>query len=346
MAWSRPEFSRSAVDRAGRILISQPMSAEDDVAKQLWARRVINNWRSSHAFPLNTLQNHLRMKTRGVNPHGGFVAQRLKRLSAIQHKLERFPKMGLSRMQDIGGCRAVVVGVNQVSRLRQALRESRMKHKLVDEIDYIRAPKADGYRSHHIVYRYHSDRTEFYEGLKIEVQLRTKLQHAWATAVEIVGQIRHEMLKSDQGDEDWLRFFALMGTALARREECPDVPDTPSSNRALAREIRRYAKALDVVAQLNGYRTALSVAPALRQTAKDAHYFLLSLDVDKREISFLPFRKNQMEEASQQLQQWEVQRGPNVVLVSVDSAALIRNAYPNFYLDSEEFLKEVRRVIE
>ncbi|MBU6438396.1 MAG: hypothetical protein KGQ77_12790, partial [Betaproteobacteria bacterium] len=58
---------------------------------------------------------------------------------------------------------------------------------------------------------------------KIEVQLRTRLQHAWATAVEIVdaftGQALKSGLKLNSGDPKWRRFFALMSSVIAIREK-------------------------------------------------------------------------------------------------------------------------------
>ena len=41
-----------------------------------------------------------------------------------------------------------------------------------------------GYRGVHLIYRYNSDRKTEYNTLLIEMQLRSQLQHAWATAVE------------------------------------------------------------------------------------------------------------------------------------------------------------------
>ena len=42
-----------------------------------------------------------------------------------------------------------------------------------------------------------------------------------ATAVETVSTLRQQALKSSLGDPDWLRFFTLMGTAIAIREHAP-----------------------------------------------------------------------------------------------------------------------------
>ena len=80
------------------------------------ALRVINNWRSSHAFPLNTLQIGLKERAQRVDADA-LIAQRIKRLSSIKAKLERFRSMDLARMQDIGGCRAVVHSVRAVDNL-------------------------------------------------------------------------------------------------------------------------------------------------------------------------------------------------------------------------------------
>lgn len=62
---------------------------------------VVNNWRSSHGYPLNTFQMNLRKSARVLDPEAD-VAQRTKRLHSIATKLDRFPDMKLSQMQDVG----------------------------------------------------------------------------------------------------------------------------------------------------------------------------------------------------------------------------------------------------
>ena len=74
------------------------------------------------------------------------VAQRLKRVSSIEFKFRRFPKRSLARMQDIGGCRAVLRSPAQVRRLTRDYKASRIKHVLVGEKDCIGSPKVSGYR--------------------------------------------------------------------------------------------------------------------------------------------------------------------------------------------------------
>jgi hypothetical protein len=83
--------------------------------------------------------------------------------------------------------------------------------------------------------------------------LRSQLQHTWATAVEAVGIFVHQALKSSSGEDKWLRFFALMGTAIAERENTPPVPNTPTNKVLLKNELRYFAKMLDVEKRLNAF---------------------------------------------------------------------------------------------
>ena len=81
--------------------------------------------------------------------------------------------MNLSQMQDIGGLRAVVGSVSRARKLETSYRTSNFKHELVSSKDYIDNPKPDGYRSVHLVYRYANERAPEYNGLLLELQLRT-----------------------------------------------------------------------------------------------------------------------------------------------------------------------------
>ena len=217
------EFSKGKVDAAGIALIHPATPEQLDEALL-----TINSWRALHSFPLNTFQKTLRKKAKLVDAQS-LVAQRIKRLSSIELKLSRFPKMNLSRMQDIGGCRAVVSSAQEVYNLVGIYERSDLKHKITRKDDYINTPKSSGYRGIHIIYTYFSDKRQAYNGFKIEMQFRSQLQHAWATSVETVGTFIRQSLKSSQGEEDWLRFFALMSTALAFREGSSPVPGTPTN---------------------------------------------------------------------------------------------------------------------
>jgi hypothetical protein len=350
MAWTTLEYTRTQVDKAGDVLVAGVLENLDrPYDEYLDALDVINNWRSSHSFPLNTFTVGLKRRAREVDPDA-LVAQRIKRLSSIAHKLERFTTMKLSQMQDIGGCRAIVSTLREVKELVAIQKGSGVKHKLVKENNYIERPKSSGYRGVHLIYRYHSDRSEDYNGLQVEMQLRSGVQHAWATAVETVGTLVQQALKSSIGTGDWLRFFALMGTAIAWREGAPAVPGTPTTEAELVRELRGYADQRAMADRLRSYGAALHTAEQSSATDKNASYFLLKLDPSAQEVTVTGFKRGQLETASQEY--LAVEKGirggaaQDAVLVSVDSVASLRRAYPNYFLDTTAFVELVQETIE
>ena len=59
-----------------------------------------------------------------------------------------------------------------------------------------------------MIYRYSSDKgKKDYNGLLVEIQIRSKLQHLWATAVETVDFFTSQTIKSNQGQKEWVTFF-------------------------------------------------------------------------------------------------------------------------------------------
>ena len=84
MAWTKPTFGKAKVDRAGHILINKDSTEET----QEEALTVLNNWRSSHGYPMNTFQARLRQVSKKVDENA-LVVQRLKRVLSIRKKLTR-----------------------------------------------------------------------------------------------------------------------------------------------------------------------------------------------------------------------------------------------------------------
>jgi hypothetical protein len=341
--WAVPAFDRSRVDWAGAKLLDALIS-EDDLEEAI---AIINNWRSSHSFPLNTFQLTLRRNARQVS-HSPTIAQRIKRLSSIRSKLRRFKWLTLSGMQDLGGCRAVVGSVNAVRRLVRLYKASDLRHTLADEDDYISEPKRSGYRGAHLIYRYYSEKNPVYNGLQIEMQFRSPYQHAWATAVETVDTFTRQALKSGGGESDWRRFFKLMGTAIAKHERCPIVSDTPTKKKDLVAELRTLNARLGATDRLQAYGATLE---RVERSGRRAHFFLLQLERgDPPRLTVTGFQAKQLLEAQDRYAAAEraiqPKSGGDAVLVSVESLAALSRAYPNYYLDTTVFVNTVRRVIQ
>lgn len=345
MAWTQLQYRRAEVDRAGTNLLKLlPLTeiTEREEAEGVHAIEVIGNFRAAHAFPLNTLQNNLRVHAKIVD-EDSIVAQRLKRFSSIFAKLQRFKTMKLWDMQDIAGCRAILHSVDNVQKLVSIYKDpsSRMRHKLAHEDDYIKRPRDSGYRSYHLVYRYFSDSNEIYNGLKVEMQIRTVVQHAWATTVETVDAFTQQALKSSSGRPDWERFFQLMGTEMAFRENAACVPGTPTDRKEVTFELRRCATALQVKKRLSGFTRALKYAMQ-SSGMKDSQYFLLSLDAVAESLSITGYNRSEFTKASEDYANLEQKiretTGRDAVLVSVDSIHTLQRAYPNYFADTSMFL--------
>ena len=156
-----PQYSKKQITKAGKILASDDASLKESVH----ALEVLNNWRSSHAYPLQVIARKLKRDNTNA-----IVVQRLKRLDSIIGKLRRFPEMDLYRMQDLGGCRVIVDTVPNVYNSVDKYKNSHVRHILKREYDYIQKPKESGYRSYQMVYQFQSDTVDTYnKNMMIEI---------------------------------------------------------------------------------------------------------------------------------------------------------------------------------
>lgn len=318
-----------------------------DLDSQIWAYLALANWRACHAYPINTFQALLRKKLKTIDSNA-LVAQRLKRAPSIILKLQRFPEMNLARMQDIGGLRAVVDSIAKVRKVETAYRQATFQHKLVSSKDYIDEPKDDGYRGIHLIYRYSNSRAPEYEGLSLELQLRTRIQHAWATAVETMGTFLGQALKSGQGEQDWREFFAVASAALAVHERTAPVPGYEHlEEKQVFRQVAEAEKRLRVLEKLRGFAIA---ADRITKGSGQGAYHLVVLDSVARTVSIRPYPVARLEQAN--IDYAEIERRTNAgepveaVLVSAGPIDALRKAYPNYFLDTQAFVDQIQRVIK
>jgi hypothetical protein len=295
----------------------------------------------------------LLQRARSIDP-AALIAQRLKRLPSIALKLQQDPSMRLSQMQDIGGCRAVVRDAHHVDRLVKLYesRDRRYEPIRSGKKDYIARPKEDGYRGVHLIYQYRSrdkKRADF-NGQRIEIQIRSGLQHIWATAVETAQTFTGQGLKSriKSAEKAWLRFFALMGSAIAARENKPNVPGAPDDDQERSEELCEIAEQERIIECLIAWNDTirqLELAPE----ARGARAFLLVLNPAEESLVITPFAEKELAKAQEEYQKaerdHENDRQVQVVLVSVDSLGALRRAYPNYYADTTKFVEAVRREI-
>jgi putative GTP pyrophosphokinase len=345
MNFAKPEHSRNEVDRAGRVL-ANPLSSEADLEH---ATHVLANWRASHMYLMNNFQITLRRRAGLVGDRKPTIAQRLKRAPTIAAKLRRFPKMNLSQMQDIGGLRAVVSTVEAVRHLEAAYKTpGQSRHRFKSAADYISEPKDDGYRGVHIIFRYHNETESSYNGLQLELQLRTRLQHYWATAVETMGTFLGQALKSGQGDAEWLKYFAVAGACFAHMENTP----TPKAFETMTKletykQLTDMTRRLKVLSRLHGFAIA---ADKIGKAAGMGKYNLVVLDSARRTVAIQRFPETKLDEANEAYAAVEQRAlaGEQVeaVLVSTGHINNLRFAYPNYYLDTSQFARQIMDIVK
>lgn len=337
------KYSNNVVKQAGIILSKNEEFSTSEIET---ARNVLTYWRTIHAALINTFQSNLRTHLSRLGIKEALVAQRLKRTVSIVSKLKRFPYMKLSTMQDIAGIRVIVNNINQVHEIENKYRESKFKHKLIDSKDYIANPAQSGYRSIHLIFQYVNPKIEESNGLKVELQIRTKLEHTWATAVETVGTFLNYSLKSSQGPEEWLEYFKLVSAGFAILENCPVHSEFQRlSTKDIFGKIVDKTSELKVKSKLRGFTIA---ADKINQNKIRSKYNLITLNLDKKVLNVKSYFTRQLNQANLDYTniEREINNGANIqaVLVSTGSIDSLRKTYPNYFLDTQEFLSQLDQI--
>ena len=344
MAYDKPAYSFNQIDKAGKACFDEHLPAADRVG----AIEAILNWRAAHSYPLNAIHMTLRNRTLKVDVNGT-TAQRLKRSESILRKLRRQTTMQMSQMQDIGGCRSIVSTMGRLNRLKFLYETHPLRHALTKTRDYIEEPKDDGYRSIHLMYRFSGKATSLpWDKLRIEVQLRTKLQHAWATSVETVDAFTQENLKFGKGASNWRRFFRLMGSVHAVLEKTPVVHGTPDDASALRKELRELEQELKVIRNLKSYAT-LAEHITRQQGDQQRDWYLIRMMPIAGTVSVQGFLLNQFDDAKRLLAESEQEfesTSNQVVLVATGSLNELRRAYPNYFADTAYFTNNLQKFLK
>ncbi len=358
MKYEQPKYTRSATDRAWRNFILDSNNKE----ASSHAYDVVSNWRASHFFPLANIWMTLNNRAKKVDPTADVVS-RVKRLESIGRKLiVDMNSTRLTQLQDIGGCRAICQDISDAINLRDIYRRRKLAHKFHGERDYIfgdPGPKSDGYRGFHLIYRYGSKNASAapYLGMLIEIQIRTRLQHVWATAVEasnIFSRARYNQTPNFVRQAAEVRFFALASHCIAEIEQCAGIPGCPDDIGEAKRELASINAEYQFLQTLQQYKT--TIAEVVESRGKNTHY-LVELDPINEQIRLMGFQEDQTIQASRMFFSQEqlnlVQSGSlekmsdkiNIALLSSRSVADLMRAYPNYFGDTAQFVGLVQGFI-
>jgi hypothetical protein len=240
-------------------------------------------------------------------------------------------------MDDVAGCRLIFESIAELDSFRREFHKARFNHTLrnePDKYDYIRRPKATGYRGIHDIYEYNvnSDSGKDLAGLYIEIQYRTLVQHAWATAVEVIGFITQSQPKFQKGDTRYERAMLIASEMLARvHEGMPgSLPEIDSQD--LLREFLQLDHELRLMQTLRGLNSAKGDV-----TDKRNSILIFSTEGDLEVKSF-----RDATDALRALFDLERQMPDrDIVLVRADTSEEVRLAFRNYFKDARDFVRLV-----
>lgn len=351
----KEKYSGKQIIKAGEYLLDDKMTEDEQAFTE--ATDILSYWRFSHE---SALENAFILLQEVSLKHEKDVlfAKRLKRLVSIVIKLRRFRQMKLKNMQDIGGCRVIVSNEKKLRKIVKDLKKkpefnSSKKYKTKD---YIKNPKKDGYRSYHIVGKFPDGNNS---SKSIEIQLRTKIQHYWATALEIVDIFAGQALKSNLGNKDWTGFFINVSKQFAimenihlfesiapveKQKAYNEVLDNNKEHFESCIKAQDFSRKLKVTDRFEAFAGSLQVIESrLTNENLGQGYVLLVIDIPKSTVSstFYPSEKSNLAEEQYIASEKKSAEGGGevVALVSTSAVSDIREVYPNYFADSTEFLK-------
>ena len=170
-------MTKGEIDRLGQKIGTSSEVSPEDLDK-------LQEFRQTFQEPISNVFNYVLEVARKVDKQC-IVTYRIKRIDTIVEKLRRFHenpngKMNLSRMWDIAGCRCILNTTDEIILYKLLKKIQKEYGKDCKVNDYVAKQKDSGYRSIHIYVKDHQSQKP------IEIQIRNREQHNWATLVEIV----------------------------------------------------------------------------------------------------------------------------------------------------------------
>lgn len=224
-------FTKSQIDRLGDRLRKRDISEAD--------LRLLDNYRRSFAKASEHVFAQIRDRL-GLEPTG----RPAKSTTSISDKLRR-QSIRLSQIQDIAGCRVIVPDIFAQDEVVEKLQEL-FERRTVDDR---RERPSHGYRAVHVIVDS--------GGKLIEIQVRTKLQHAWAELSEKLSDVVDSAIKYGGGNEEVVSLLANMSEATMNVEIAIKTKDIEGMTIELQRWSGLLGRLQDVIRRVKGRKDVL-----------------------------------------------------------------------------------------
>ncbi len=328
-------YSKRKIRAAGEKIVDPEASGQEREE----ARYVLNYWREVHREPLQRMFDDIEHL---LGPERDFVvAGRIKKLDTIIDKLQRpDAPSNLAAMYDIAGCRIVVQTMEEQERLCSLLEtldayeaDKSARH------DYIACPKPSGYRSRHLIFAY--DCAQCGYRLRVELQVRTLLQHAWSTSVELYDRLARSRLKFNEFSDPNSIFFKRMSLVIEQLETTGACDPVAVRSRYPGSSLPPLGKRFGAKAYLEAVCDSYAIITNVSEI-DSRDYCLIQLDSEMQTIEMSIYRA---QEAMRAYLDFEQKSPDNVDVVLVKGASVdqIKKLYPNYFGDASEFLGLINR---
>lgn len=318
-----------------------------------------DNFREAHNIIIKLFTIELK-KVNFSKQH--LTASRNKRIETIISKLRRPEKPKLDRIHDIAGTRIIFENIKSLEDYIDILENTELvnfKEKINEDknrYNYIKNPKSDGYRSIHKVFYYSSnipystlnEKSFNLENKKIELQLRTRLQHIWATTVEIYDIINksnikigtHNKLETKEG------LFFKKCSLVFEGIESNDVEKIKIN----INEIFRDKDLVEIYNRLKGIKNIKNIQ--LPKTLGSDEVFILITDLNKGKTTFFttdPIEKNDKQDtflinaSYRRLEEKNTKGEYILLLLTLGDIKKLKNVYPNYFLNTNEFISILKK---
>ena len=312
--------SKNQIRKLGKSL------REESKTKNISSDSLLNlqDFRVSYKNSLSNIFNILAEESKKVRK-SRVVTYRIKRIESIISKLNRFPNMELGKMIDVAGCRCIVDSIQDITNIKEAL-EKRLD--VFDVKDYItnKPSDDDGYSAMHLFVRCN-------EHLKkpIEIQIRTKDQHNWATFVEIIDVIYDTKIKEGQKNPELQRLCFLFSNI--------DKLDFAKSIEIL--NIEKNHNIYSKLSEIFGQNYILTRKKWLSIEVKKNHKFFI-IEVDEEKKTHIESFSN-FEIAEQHYLNKFNNDKTNIVLTHLETPSYkqISVAYSNYILSMHKFQEDI-----
>ncbi|MEX1660975.1 hypothetical protein AB4874_04825 [Thioclava sp. 15-R06ZXC-3] len=174
----------------------------------------------------------------------------------------------------------------------------------------------------------------------VEIQLRTRAQHAWATALEIADLVSGTRTKFEFGENDRGKLFAVSSEIIAREEENMRNAFCDIGTPELIEEFKHLEQRLGVISMLKTLREFDG-----SNRLKKHNVLNIYDDNGHPTLEVIPFSNAQA--ALERANELEADdKSYNAVYVTADNPNQLRSAYRNYFNDPVAFVELLESSIE